>query len=104
MTSTPPPPPPPDTVSTAAREALRSLPAAAGPADLETHRGMCAAVQRELGATQLARHGVYMEERTVDSIPVRVFTPRDIGDRNGRRVLLNLHGGGFIVDAGSITE
>jgi len=97
-------PPPPDTVSAAAREALRNLPSTAGPEDLEIHRGMCAAVQRDLGAVQLARHGVRMEERAVGSVPVRVFTPPDVSDRSGGRVLLNLHGGGFIVDAGSITE
>ncbi len=104
MTSIPRLPPPPDTVSTAAREALRNLPSASGPEDLEIHREMCAAVQRDLGAIQLARHGVRMEERTVDSVPVRVFTPSVVSDRNEGRVLLNLHGGGFIVDAGSITE
>src|ERR1700730_10765141 len=97
-------PPPPDTVSTAAREALRNLPSASGPEDLEIHRGMCAAVQRDLGAIQLARHGVRMEERAVDSVPVRVFTPPDVSDRSEGGVLINLHGGGFIVDAGSITE
>src|SRR5882757_9659958 len=63
-------PPPPDTVSTAACEALRNLPSASGPEDLEIHRGMCAAVQRELGAVQLAHHGVRMEERAIGLVPV----------------------------------
>ena len=104
MTSIPSFPPPPDTVSTAARDALRNLPSVSGPEDLEIHRGMCAAVQRDLGAIQLARHGVRMAERAVASVPVRVFTPSVVSDLNEGRVLLNLHGGGFIVDAGSITE
>ncbi|HVO45653.1 MAG TPA: alpha/beta hydrolase [Steroidobacteraceae bacterium] len=44
-----------------------------------------------------------MEERTVGTVPTRVFSPPADGRREDR-VLLNLHGGGFIVDAGSITE
>jgi epsilon-lactone hydrolase len=105
MTSTPRFPPLPSTVSTPAREALQNFPSAAGPDDLEIHRGMCARVQRELGATQLARHGVRMEERTVGTVPARVFSPSpEVLNRREDRVLLNLHGGGFIVDAGSITE
>src|ERR1700730_6442847 len=97
-------PSPPTTVSEAARDALRNLPSAVGPEDLELHRGMCAAVQRELGAIQLARHGVRMEERAVGLVPVRVFSPPTGSHQNKESVLLNLHGGGFIVDAGSITE
>src|SRR3984893_16038234 len=73
-------PPPPDTVSTAAREALRNRPRAPRAEDLEIHPGMCAAVQRDLGAIQLARHGGRMEERAVDSVPVRVVTPPDVSD------------------------
>src|SRR6266850_361727 len=97
-------PPAPNTVSMAAREALRNLPSASGPEDLEIHRGMCAGVQRELGAIQLARHGVRMEERAVGLVPVRVFSPPSTSDQDTGSVLLNLHGGGFMVDAGSITE
>lgn len=97
-------PPAPNTVSMAAREALRNLPSASGPEDLEIHRGMCAAVQRDLGAIQLERHGVRMEERAVGPVPVRVFSPPTMSHQNKGSVLLNLHGGGFIVDAGSITE
>jgi epsilon-lactone hydrolase len=96
--------PSPETVSAAAQEALRSLPSASGPEDLEIHRAMCAAVQRELGAIQLERHRVQMREAAIAGVPVRIYSPPDMPVENRTRVLLNLHGGGFTVDAGSVTE
>jgi len=96
--------PSPETVSAAAQEALRGLPDTSGPEDLETHRGMCARVQRELGAILLERHGVHMQVAAIAGVPVRVFTPAEMPVENPDRVLLNLHGGGFTVDAGSVTE
>jgi epsilon-lactone hydrolase len=104
MTSTLSNPPSPKTVSAAAQQALRNLPSASGPEDLEIHRGMCACVQRDLGKIQLERHGIRMLETVIGGVPVRVFTPPTIPISNRESVLLNLHGGGFIVDAGSVTE
>jgi len=96
--------PSPKTVSAAAQEALRGLSNDSGPEDLEVHRGMCARVQRELGTALLERHGVQMQESSIAGVAVRIFTPAQIPARNRDCVLLNLHGGGFIVDAGSVTE
>lgn len=102
-TSTRPVPPAPDTVSPAAREALQDLPDATGPEDLRAHRAMCADLQRGLGGNQMQRHGVQMEESTIAGVPVRIYVPPARPNRPDG-VLLNLHGGGFIVDAGSMTE
>jgi monoterpene epsilon-lactone hydrolase len=96
--------PSPRTVSAGAQQALRNLPGAAGPEDLSVHRVMCAQVQRELGAVQFDRHRVRMQESLIGGVPVRIFTPEEIPTHNRPRVLLNLHGGGFTVDAGSVTE
>src|SRR5947207_2754463 len=96
--------PGPKTVSPAAQEALRCLCDAPEPEDLEVNRGLCEAVQRDLGALQLERHGVRMQEATIGGVPARIFTPPSLPDRNRGCVLLNLHGGGFTVDAGSVTE
>ena len=41
---------------------------------------------------------------TTWSRPSRIYTPPSLPDRNRGCVLLNLHGGGFTVDAGSVTE
>jgi epsilon-lactone hydrolase len=96
--------PSPKTVSAEAQRILRSLPNDAGPEDLQTHREMCARVQRELGTALLERHRVKMQDSFIAGVPVRVFTPTEIAAENRDSVLLNLHGGGFTVDAGSVTE
>lgn len=92
--------PPPSTVSAAAQAALLSFDNPS-PQTLEANRAMCDAVQRELGGRQLERYGVAMEEAERGGVPVRIFKPADVRDD---AVLLNLHGGGYTVDAGSITE
>lgn len=96
--------PSPKTVSVPAQEALRNLSHEPEPEDLEAHRAMCAGVQRSLGTVQLERHGVAMSESTLGGVPVRIFTPAGLSEATRRGVLLNLHGGGFTVDAGSVTE
>lgn len=65
-------------------------------------RGRAEAIQQEMGRDRMARDGVTMEETAIANVPVRVFEP-GAGARPGV-ILLNLHGGGFIVDAGSMTE
>lgn len=105
--STPANAPPPQTVSAEAQRILRILPNDAGPEDLHAHREMCARVQAELGATLLERHRVKMQDSMIAGVPVRVFTPKQTPAHSHSRhnsVLLNLHGGGFTVDAGSVTE
>src|SRR5438045_2250379 len=65
---------------------------------------MCARVQRELGEIQRTRHRVRMEEGAIAGVPVRLFAPSVHSILPPGPVLLSLHGGGFIVDAGSVTE
>lgn len=96
--------PPPQTISEAAQDALAHLQDVATPEALEAHRQMCAGVQRNLGAVQLERHRVGMREALIAGVPVRIFTPAQSSVSNRGRVLVNLHGGGFTVDAGSVTE
>src|SRR5947209_20363373 len=94
--------PPPKTVSAEAQAALRALPTTE-PEDLERNRKMCTRVQRELGEIQRKRHRVRMEESTIAAVPVRLFAPSVHSMLPPGPVLLSLHGGGFIVDAGSVT-
>jgi acetyl esterase/lipase len=65
---------------------------------------MCARVQQELGAALLERHGVKMANALIAGVPVLIFTPLQMPPEHRDAVLLNLHGGGFTVDAGSVTE
>jgi monoterpene epsilon-lactone hydrolase len=96
--------PSPKTVSSDAQQALETLILDAGPQNLQTHRDMCAGVQCKLGGTLLQRHAVTMEESIIAGVRVRIFTPLKIPTQNRDAVLINLHGGGFTVDAGSVTE
>jgi epsilon-lactone hydrolase len=41
---------------------------------------------------------------TIAGVPVRVITPPVIGNGKNARVLINVHGGGFNSDSGSLTE
>ncbi len=43
-------------------------------------------------------------EATLAGVPVRVITPVSTAGNGDGRVLLNVHGGGFVVDSGSLTE
>jgi epsilon-lactone hydrolase len=95
--------PAPATVSAAAREELRRPPSPPRPT-LAEQRALCDGVQRDLGARQMERYGVSLTETEVAGVAVRIFTPPSMPPENHERVLLNLHGGGFSKDAGSITE
>ena len=44
------------------------------------------------------------EEKTISGVPVRVFMPLSVPAAKRDRVLINLHGGGFMVDSGSFVE
>lgn len=93
----------PDDVSAEAKAALAADAArpAAGPA-MPDRRARAEAIQQEIGARQRARYRVTMRERLVGDVPVREFLPASSARDDA--VLLNLHGGGFMVDSGSITE
>ncbi|HVG01966.1 MAG TPA: alpha/beta hydrolase fold domain-containing protein [Nitrospira sp.] len=65
-------------------------------------RAVCERVQQELGSAQIARYGVSVSEAKIGGVPVRIFDPPERSSSGA--ILLNLHGGGFSKDAGSITE
>ena len=96
--------PSPKTVSAQAQRALANHAHTQAPDNLQAHRAMCAEVQQELGTALLERHRVTMEEAFIAGVPVRIFTPPAVAAQNRGSLLLNLHGGGFTVDAGSVTE
>lgn len=65
-------------------------------------RAWSEAVQQEIGQPRLKRYSVRMRERTIAGVLVREFT--SARTRDDAPVLVDLPGGGFMVDAGSITE
>ena len=47
---------------------------------------------------------VSVEEKTIAGVRTDVITPANLPDQKGNRVLINLHGGGFNSDSGSLIE
>ncbi len=68
-------------------------------------RAFADAVQQGMGQARLARFGVTVRDGEIAGVPVRIFeTPASLLPGAGGKVLLNFHGGGFMVDSGSLTE
>ena len=100
-------PPPPETLSAPARAALAAM-AAAPPIDVSNidmaqMRFFADQVQAAVGAEQQKAHPVNITADVIAGVPVRRIV-RASGAVDSRRVLMNLHGGGFEVDSGSLTE
>jgi monoterpene epsilon-lactone hydrolase len=100
-------PPPPETLSEQARAALAAIVQAA-PADLSSidmpqMRFFAEQMQAAVGAEQRKAHPVNIADDVIAGVPVRRIV-RASGEVDRQRVLMNLHGGGFAVDAGSLTE
>ena len=94
----------PDTISPQAQQAIAAIerprrrPTSSSPP--EQMRAMIGAMQEHMGQPQLERYGVSWSRREMGGVPVRMFTP-PVGpgacaDRRRPKVLLNLHGGGFV--------
>jgi len=101
-------PPPPETLSAEARAHLAAM-AAAGPPPMMSMeqivqiRFFTDQIQLALGAEQQKAHPVTITDDVIAGVPVRRIT-RASGEIDRSRVLMNLHGGGFATDAGSLTE
>jgi epsilon-lactone hydrolase len=99
-------PPPPETLSAEAR-AQMALMANAGPLPttdmLPQIRVFSEQIQAAIGAEQRKSHAVSVTDDVIAGVPVRRIV-RESGEVDRRKVLLNLHGGGFATDSGSLTE
>jgi acetyl esterase/lipase len=73
------------------------------PTDLAGRRAMLDRVQQDFGARQQKTYPVDIKAATMAGVPVRLITPKAPA-KPTRNVLLNLHGGGFDADSGSLTE
>jgi len=102
----PSPPPLPDTVSEQARAQLNAMSAAPNSATTLTVAQMRAfADQFQLvwSSKQKLQYSVTITDDTLGGVPVRIISPAG-RPPDKSRVLLNLHGGGFEIDSGSLTE
>ncbi len=100
-------PPPPETLSAKAREYMAAQAGMAvqfeGPLDLAIVRPMIEAMQGMIAAEQQKAHPVTVTLDEIGGVPVRRMVKAD-GAVDRTRVLMNVHGGGFAIDAGSLTE
>jgi acetyl esterase/lipase len=98
-------PPPPETLSPEARAHLAALMAAGVTQAVDTPqmRAFTEQIQALIGAEQRKAHDVSLADDVIAGVPVRRIE-RASGDVDRSRVLMNLHGGGFATDSGSLTE
>jgi len=102
--------PVPQTISPEAQKTLsRVVPDANVPQTLEQRRAGTDKWQIGAGEKSRAVYPVKIESQTIAGVPVRIVDPitgtqGDATPQHPDRVLINLHGGGFISDSGSFTE
>ena len=97
--------PVPTTISPEARKALaRVVSDAAAPQSLEQRRTATDKWQAGAGEASKKLYPANVAEDTIAGVPVRIITPLTISPAKRDRVLINLHGGGFNSDSGSLTE
>lgn len=96
-------PVPPD-LSVEAKKRLSSPTSDADrPESLEQRRKQTDTWQNGAGEGSRKLYPVNLANQTIAGVPVRVVTPLDVA-KDEPRVLINLHGGGFNSDSGSLTE
>jgi acetyl esterase/lipase len=97
--------PVPTTVSPEAQKMLARQVSDAGPSQsLAERRVKTDAWQRRVGAEARSMYPVKVEEETIAGVPVRIVAPPTIPENRRERVLINVHGGGFNSDSGSLSE
>lgn len=99
--------PAPDTLSPEARAMVNAMGKVQPPdpwPPVAVMRRYADGVQASLGATLTKRYGVRVEATTIAGVPVRIVYPKGVTALGKGPVLLNLHGGGFTLDSGSLTE
>lgn len=97
--------PVPATISPEAQKVLaRRVSDVAVPESLAERRGKTDAWQRRAGETSRSLYPVNIQLETIAGVPTKVISPTKIAESRRDRVLINVHGGGFNSDSGSLTE
>lgn len=97
--------PVPTTVSPEAQKVLaRKVSDAHVPESLAERRSKTDAWQARAGLASQAVYPVTITDDKIAGVPVKVITPPTIPENKRDRVLINVHGGGFNSDSGSLTE
>jgi len=97
--------PMPTTISPEAQKWLESLThKKAGPESLAERRVRTDAWRAQDSAEARKNYPVNIEETTIAGVRTDIITPLETPTENRGRVLINLHGGGFNSDSGSLIE
>jgi monoterpene epsilon-lactone hydrolase len=97
--------PMPTTISPEAQKWLESLDhSTPGPEDLATRRKRTDEWRARQSAEALRLFPAKVESTKIADVPTDILTPLETPAANRDRVLINLHGGGFNSDSGSIIE
>lgn len=101
--------PPPSAISPEARAFLATPPWGNGappPSDtpMWTLRGPTDLMMKQLGEAAMQVHPVDVEPLDIGGVRCQLVKPREIPKENRGRVLMNLHGGGFVLGGGSLVE
>ncbi len=97
--------PVPGTISPEAQKFIsRQVPSTAGTGGLPERRKATDAFRIGRAAEARRLYPVNVEEQTIASVRCDVITPLKIPDDKRDRVLINVHGGGFVTDSGSLVE
>ncbi len=97
--------PMPTTVSPEGQKWLESLTHnKSGPQSLEEQRKGTDAWRVEGTAAARKHFPVNVEEKIIAGVRTDIITPLEMPEANRGRVFINLHGGGFVTDSGSLIE
>jgi monoterpene epsilon-lactone hydrolase len=97
----------PETVSPEGRAVAEAMAKQAMPNPMPPvalQRKILDSLQAQMGAKLEKRYGVRIESAVIAGVPVRIVYPKGVTALGKGSVLLNLHGGGFQLDSGSLTE
>lgn len=97
--------PVPKTISPEAQKVLaRQVSGVGKPETLAERREKTDKWQAGAGAKSREQYPANVKEDKIAGVPVRIITPLTIPAAKQNRVLINVHGGGFNSDSGSLTE
>ncbi len=95
----------PSTISPEAQEWLASLGRKKSQPQTLAERRIATDAWRKWGSAEARRlYPVNIEETSIAGVRTDIITPLAMPDANRGRVLINLHGGGFVSDSGSLIE
>jgi monoterpene epsilon-lactone hydrolase len=97
--------PMPNTISTEAQQWLKQIEhESPQPKNLAEQRAGTDAWRKRDAAEACKRFPVKITETTIAGVPTDIIEPLETPAANKDKVLINLHGGGFITDSGSLIE